>query len=208
MIIAVDGVAASGKGTVASALARHYNLPHLDTGLLYRAVALNLIRAGGSPESEADLARACDLSEVDFTDRALKAETTGGLASQVSRHAAVRSALFVRQREFAAQATGAVLDGRDIGTVIAPDAHAKLFVTASPHVRAARRTAELARAGHPQPYAAVLDDILARDASDSGRKTAPLTMAADAVLLDTSDLDIATAAAQAIALVEARLRGG
>lgn len=208
MIIAVDGVAASGKGTIAGALARHYRLPHLDTGLLYRAVALNLLQARGSPDNAADLAKACDLSEVDFADPALKAETTGGVASQVSRFEAVRSALFARQKAFAAQSSGAVLDGRDIGTVIAPDAHAKLFVTASPHTRATRRTAELARAGQPQLYAAVLADILARDAADSERKTAPLTMAADAVLLDTSDLDIAAAIAQAIALVEARLRGG
>ncbi len=203
MIIAVDGPAASGKGTIARALAAHYGLPHLDTGLLYRAVGITLAQAGGDPEREADAAAACDFPDALLGDPRLRSEAAGVLASRVSAHPAVRAALLERQRVFAAQPGGAVLDGRDIGTVIAPQAEAKLFVTASPEVRAARRLAEDPARG----YDALLADILARDARDSSRASAPLRRAEDADLLDTSDLTIGAAIQSAIALVDARLEG-
>jgi CMP/dCMP kinase len=206
MIIAVDGPAASGKGTIARALAAHYNLPHLDTGLLYRAVAHNLLRWGGDPESEFAAMRACDFAQVDFTDPELKSEAVGGIASRISAYPGVRAALLQRQRDFAGQPGGAVLDGRDIGTVIAPEAQAKLFVTASPEVRARRRHQELLGLGRPSHYEDVLIDIRARDARDAGRDTAPLAQARDAHLLDTSELDVDAAIAQAIAAVDARRR--
>ena len=204
MIIAVDGPAASGKGTIAKALARHYGLPHLDTGLLYRAVGLNLLRWGGDPDSEFAAARACDFEQMDFDDPELKSETVGGIASRISAYPLVRTALLERQRAFARQPGGAVLDGRDIGTVIAPEADAKLFVTASADVRARRRFDELVRMGLHVHYEDVLLDIQARDARDSGRAAAPLTVAADARLLDTSAIGIDDAVAQAIAAVEQR----
>ena len=205
MIVAVDGPAASGKGTIARALARHFGLPHLDTGLLYRAVALNLLRWDGDPESEFGALRACDFSQVDFADPELKSEAVGGIASRISAYAGVRAALLQRQRDFAFQPGGAVLDGRDIGTVIAPEAQAKLFVTASPEVRARRRHEELQRLGRPSHYEDVLIDIRARDARDSNRATAPLARAPDAHLLDTSALTIEAAVAEAVAAVERRL---
>jgi cytidylate kinase len=205
MIIAVDGPAASGKGTIARALARRFGLPHLDTGLLYRAVALNLLRWGGDPESEFAALRACDFSQIDFSDRELKSEAVGGVASRISAYPGVRAALLQRQRDFAAQDGGAVLDGRDIGTVIAPHADAKLFVTASPEVRARRRHDELGSLGRHSHYEDVLIDIRARDQRDSSRSTAPLAMADDALLLDTSDLGVEAAVAQAIAAVERRV---
>ena len=204
MIVAVDGPAASGKGTIARALAAHFGLPHMDTGLLYRAVALNLLRWGGDPDSEFAAVRACDFSQLDFADPELKSETVGGVASRVSAYPMVRSALVERQRSFARQPGGAVLDGRDIGTVIAPGAHAKLFVTASPEVRARRRADELARLGVHAHYEDVLIDIRARDERDTGRDAAPLCPATDALLLDTSDLTIEAAIAQAVALAESR----
>jgi CMP/dCMP kinase len=204
MIIAVDGPAASGKGTIARALAAHFDLPHLDTGLLYRAVAHNLLHWGGDPESEFAAIRACDFSQVDFADPELKSEAVGGIASRISAYPGVRAALLQRQRDFAGQPGGAVLDGRDIGTVIAPHAEAKLFVTASPEVRARRRHQELLGLGRPSHYEDVLIDIRARDARDAGRETAPLAQADDAYLLDTSELDVDAAIAQAIAAVEAR----
>jgi cytidylate kinase len=204
MIIAVDGPAASGKGTVAKALARHYGLPFLDTGLLYRAVGLNLLRWGGDPDSEFSAVRACDFAQIDFEDPELKSETAGGIASRISVYPLVRAALVERQRAFATQEGGAVLDGRDIGTVIAPDATAKLFVTAAPEVRARRRFDELVRMGLNVHYDDVLLDIRARDARDSGRASAPLKMADDAHLLDTSDLGVEEAIAEAIAAVEQR----
>jgi cytidylate kinase len=205
MIIAVDGPAASGKGTIAKALARHYGLPHMDTGLLYRAVGLNLLRWGGDPANEHDALRACDLSQVDFDDPELKSEAAGGIASRISTWPAVRAALIERQRDFAEQPGGAVLDGRDIGTVIAPEADVKLFVTASPEVRAKRRQGELARMGLNAHHEEVLADILARDARDRDRAAAPLTMAEDAVLLDTSALGVVAAVDEAIAAAEKRL---
>jgi CMP/dCMP kinase len=202
MIVAVDGPAASGKGTIAKALARHFGLPHMDTGLLYRAVALNLLRWDGDPESEFAAVRACDFSQTDFDDPELKSEAAGGVASRISAYPLVRAALVERQRAFATQSGGAVLDGRDIGTIIAPDADAKLFVTASPGERARRRCEELRRMGLAVHYDDVLADIRARDERDQSRAAAPLAMAEDAHLLDTSDLDIDAAIAEAIAAVE------
>ena len=202
MIIAVDGPAASGKGTIARALAAHYKLPHLDTGLLYRAVALNLLQTGGDPDSEFSAARACDISQIDFADPELKSEAVGGIASRISAYRMVREALLERQRVFAGRPGGAVLDGRDIGTVIAPDADAKLYVTATPQVRAHRRFAELQRLGLNVHYDDVLADIRARDERDSGRVEAPLKPAADALILDTSELTAAEAVIAAINAVE------
>lgn len=206
MIVAVDGPAASGKGTIAKALARHYRLPHMDTGLLYRAVALNLLRFGGDPDSEFAAARACDFSQTDFDDPELKSEAAGGIASRISAYPMVRAALAERQRDFAGQEGGAVLDGRDIGTIIVPHADAKLFVTASPEVRARRRFEELNRMGLSVHYEDVLLDIQARDARDSGRAAAPLVKAEDAVLLDTSGMAVDEAIAAAIAAVEGRMK--
>jgi cytidylate kinase len=205
MIIAVDGPAASGKGTIARALARHFCLPHMDTGLLYRAAALNLLRRGGDPESEFAAARACDISTADFGDPDLKSEVTGAVASRISAYPLVREALIERQRAFADQPGGAVLDGRDIGTVIVPDAHAKLFVTASTEVRAQRRFEELQRLGLSAHLADVLIDIQARDERDRNRTTAPLQVAEDAYVLDTSALGIEAAIAEAVSTVERQL---
>jgi len=204
MIIAVDGPAASGKGTIARALARHYGLPHMDTGLLYRAAALNLLRMGLDPESEFAATRACDIESVGFDDPELRSEGVGGVASRISAYPMVRHALIERQRHFAAQPGGAVLDGRDIGTVIAPEAEAKLFVTASPEVRARRRFDELVRNGMHVHYEDVLIDIRARDERDSNRAAAPLTVAPGAYLLDTSDMGVEAAIAAAIEAVDAR----
>ncbi len=204
MIIAVDGPAASGKGTIAKALARHYGLPHLDTGLLYRAVALTVRRMELDPEKEADAVAACDFDDALLADPELRSDPIGQLASIVSAHPLVRAALLQRQKRFARQSGGAVLDGRDIGTVIAPDADAKLFVKATPQIRAQRRHKELQGHGATVSFDKVLADIRARDARDSGRSTAPLVMAADAALLDTSFLSIEAGVEKAIALVEAR----
>lgn len=205
MIIAVDGPAASGKGTIARALAGHYGLPHLDTGLLYRAVGLGVKRAGGDPANEADAVAACAFDEALLADPALREEATGALASKVSTHAGVRAALIARQRAFAAQPGGAVLDGRDIGTIIVPDADAKLFITASPEVRAQRRHAEMQAHGIDASLDTLVAEIVARDARDTTRTNAPLTRAEDADLLDTSNLTIDAAVQRAIALVDARL---
>jgi cytidylate kinase len=205
-VIAVDGPAASGKGTIARALARHFHLPHLDTGILYRAVALNLFRFGGDPGSEFEAMRACDLSSVSLDDPELRSEIVGSIASRISAYPAVREKLLDRQRRFAEQEGGAVLDGRDIGTVIAPDADVKLFVTAAVEVRARRRVAELLARGSPAHLEDVIIDLKARDARDSSRSTAPLAQAQDALLLDTSAMDIDDAIAAAIELAEKRLR--
>lgn len=205
MIIAVDGPAASGKGTISRALAKHFRLPHLDTGLLYRGVALNLLRWGGDPESEFAAARATDFSQIDFEDPELKSEAVGGIASRISVYPLVREALLERQRSFADQPGGAVLDGRDIGTVIAPHSEAKLFVTADIAVRARRRCAELERLGRHCRYEDVLIDLQARDDRDSHRSAAPLLQAPDAVLLDTSDMAIDAAIQRAVELVEAQM---
>lgn len=207
MLIAVDGPAASGKGTIARALAAHFKLPFLDTGLLYRAVALNLMRMDGDPESEFCAVRACNIAQIDFDDPELKSETVGGFAARISPYPLVREALLERQKRFAAQPEGAVLDGRDIGTVIAPEADAKLFVTASPEVRARRRLAQLRHIGLNVHFDDVLADIRARDARDRGRTSAPLKMAEDAYLLDNSNLTVEAAVAEAVRAVESKLRG-
>ena len=204
-MIAVDGPAASGKGTIARALAKHFGLPHMDTGLLYRAVALNLWRWGGDASSEFEALRACDDLGFDPDDPELRSEPVSRIASRISTYKTVRDALLERQRDFAAQEGGAVLDGRDIGTVIAPRADAKLFVTASAEVRAQRRVRELLERGMPGHYEDVLLDIRARDERDATRKVAPLRLAVDALLLDTSELDIDAAVAEAIRLIERRL---
>ena len=205
MIIAVDGPTASGKGTIAKALAEHFGLPVLDTGLLYRAVGYQTQLNHGDPDKTADALVACDFPDALLDDPALRYESTGSLASRASVHPAVRKALFQRQVDFANQPGGAVLDGRDIGTVIAPRADAKLFVTAAPELPARRRFLELTAAGRDVDEASILCDILARDARDMGRADAPLRQAADADLLDTSNLDIAAAVQQAVELVSRRL---
>jgi len=204
MIIAVDGPAASGKGTIARALAKHYRLPHLDTGLLYRAVAANVERLELDPTIEADCVAACDFDDMLLEDPILRTDEIGKLASVVSAHPLVRAALLHRQRRFAHQPGGAVLDGRDIGTVIAPDADAKLFIRATPNIRAKRRHAELRARGSTVSLDRVLLDIRARDQRDSTRGTAPMQPADDAALLDTSFLSIDAAIQRAVALVEAR----
>lgn len=207
MIIAVDGPAASGKGTIARALGRHYALPCLDTGLLYRAVGLSVLKAGGDPDREQDALAACAFDETLLEEPALRSEAVGSLASRVSIHPIVREALVARQRGFATQPGGAILDGRDIATVIAPDADAKIFVTASVHVRAQRRFSDgLAHGGHPD-MDSLIADIQARDTRDMSRDHAPLRMADGADLLDTSDLTIEQAVRRAIALVDAQLNG-
>jgi cytidylate kinase len=204
-VIAVDGPAASGKGTIARALAKHFGLPHMDTGLLYRAAALNLWRWGGDPASHFEAVRACGDIGVDPDDPELSSEPVSEIASRISVYPEVRAALLERQQDFARQSGGAVLDGRDIGTVIAPGADVKLFVSASPEVRAQRRLRELAARGMPAHYEEVLADIRARDERDSTREVAPLKPAVDAILLDTSDLDVGAAIAAAVRLVEERL---
>ena len=204
-VIAVDGPAASGKGTIARALAAHYRLPYLDTGLLYRAVGHTLVQAHGDPENEQDALSACTFDDALLENPALKGEGAGRIASIVSAHPLVRAALIQRQRHFAQREGGAVLDGRDIGTVIAPDADAKLFVTATPMTRAKRRHGEMQKAGGTMSFDAVLADIRARDRRDMGRAAAPLVQAADADLLDTSFLSIDAAVQRAIALVDARI---
>jgi len=204
-VIAVDGPAASGKGTIARALAKYFGLPHMDTGLLYRAVALNLWRWGGDPSSEFEALRACDQLGFDPADKELRSEPVSKIASMISAYPSVRSALLERQQDFADQPGGAVLDGRDIGTVIAPEADVKLFVTATPEVRAERRLRELVERGMSAHYEDVLADIRARDARDSGRAVAPLKPASDALMLDTSALNADEAVVEAIRLVEQRL---
>ncbi len=201
MIIAVDGPAASGKGTIARALAAHFGLPLLDTGLLYRAVGVSVLRAGGDLERAEDATAACGFEDVVLADPELRSEAAGQAASRVSAHPSVRAALLKRQQDFARQPGGGVLDGRDIGTVIAPQADAKLYVTASAAERARRRALEEG-ADH---YAAILAEIVSRDARDSGRADAPLRRANDADLLDTTNLTIDAAVQQAIALAEAQL---
>lgn len=202
MIIAVDGPTASGKGTIAKALAAHYGLPHLDTGLLYRAVGWQVAQQGGNPDDPADALAACEFPTALLAEPRLRDEATGGLASRVSVHAAVREALYARQRAFALQPGGAVLDGRDIGTVIAPEAEVKLFVTASVAARAERRWREMQQAGAGTTLDQIADDLRRRDARDRERAAAPLTAAPDAVLIDTSALGRAEAIAAAIEAVE------
>ena len=204
MIIAVDGPAASGKGTIARALARHYGLPHLDTGLLYRAVAASVLREGLAPAREADAVAATSFDDALLADPALRSDAVGQVASIVSAHPLVRAALLQRQKKFAQQPGGAVLDGRDIGTVIAPQADVKLFVKATPTIRAQRRHLELRKAGQNVSLDKVLADIRARDERDSKRSEAPLAQASDAATLDTSFLSIDAAVQRAIEIVERR----
>ena len=206
MIIAVDGPTASGKGTLAKALAAHFGLPFLDTGLLYRAVGRQVQINNGNPDNSADALAGCNFPDSLLDDPILRNEEVGGLASRVSIHPLVRAALNKRQVDFANQPGGALLDGRDIGTVIAPHADVKLFVTAPAEVRAQRRYDEMQRHGIDVRFADILADIHARDARDMGRADAPLKPAQDALLLDTGDLTIGGAVQAAIALVEGKLR--
>ena len=204
MIIAIDGPAASGKGTIARRLAARYGLPHLDTGLLYRATAAALMAADRDLYDEAAaVAAARGLGLMDFDETVLRSRQMGEAASVVAAMPGVRDALIETQRAFAARPEGAVLDGRDIGTVVCPNAQVKIFVTASPAARAQRRALELARRGEKADYAAILADILKRDARDSGRAAAPLKPAADARRLDTTALSIEAAVIEAQRIVEA-----
>ena len=204
MIIAVDGPSASGKGTLARRLAAHYGLPHLDTGLLYRAVGRVALDQAIDLKDEAALAAvAAQLALGSLEEARLRTDEAAWAASRVAALPSVRAALLDLQQRFAAQPGGAVLDGRDTGTVIAPQADVKLFVTASAAVRAARRLAELRGRGVVTDMASVRADIDARDARDSGRAAAPLRQAENAHLLDTSELDIDAAFRAALALVEA-----
>lgn len=205
MIIAVDGPTASGKGTIAKALAAHFGVPHLDTGLLYRAVGRQVFLDGGNPDSAGDALAATSFPDALLQAPELRSEATGGLASRVSIHPAVRAALLERQQSFANQPGGAVLDGRDIATVVAPHADAKLFVTASVAARAIRRWREMQARGDAVTREEIEADLAERDERDRTRKEAPLRQADDAVLLDTSDLTPAAAIAAAIALVEDQL---
>ena len=205
MIIAVDGPTASGKGTIAQALAAHFGLPHLDTGLLYRAVGRQVALNGGDPDSPADALAACAFLDSLMADAELRSEATGGLASRVSVHPAVRRALYERQRAFATQPGGAVLDGRDIGTVIAPEAAVKLFVVASVPARAERRFREMQAEGRAVSLAEIAAELELRDQRDRSRAEAPLVAAGDAMLLDTSDFSRDGAIAEAIRLAEAQL---
>jgi CMP/dCMP kinase len=204
MIIAIDGPAASGKGTLGKKLAAHYGLRHLDTGLIYRAVAKALLDAGQSPTNRARAVAAAEaLDPSRFDEAALKHPAIGEAASLVSAIPEVRGALVAFQRNLGRTPPGAVLDGRDIGTVIFPDAEVKIFVTATPEVRAGRRTAELRATGAAADLAEVLADIRRRDERDTARTTAPLKPAADAHLLDTTHLDIDAAFRAAVDIVEA-----
>jgi cytidylate kinase len=203
VIIAIDGPAASGKGTIGKRLAAHYGLRHLDTGLLYRAVAKSVIDGGQTPDNvDAAVAAAKALDPSRFDEAALKGPAVGEAASFVSAIPQVRAALVKLQRDFVATPPGAVLDGRDIGTVICPDADVKIFVTAAPEVRASRRAKEYRASGKDIDEATVLTDIRKRDERDSNRSASPLRQADDAHLLDTTNLGVEAAVAAAIAIVE------
>jgi cytidylate kinase len=210
LVITVDGPAASGKGSIATRLGGAYGLPVLDSGLLYRAVGVRLLTGGGDlGDAEAARASAMALRPQDLDDPAFRTRAAGEAASQVAVHPQVRAALLDMQRAFAGQPQGAVLDGRDMGTVICPQAQAKLYVTATPEVRAERRWKQLLSQGEAVDLADVLADIHRRDARDGGRETAPMRPAPDAVLLDTSKMTIEQAADAARRIVEAaRARRG
>ncbi|SDF28208.1 (d)CMP kinase [Thalassobaculum litoreum] len=204
MIVAIDGPAGAGKGTLAKSLAAHLGYPHLDTGALYRATALAVLRAGGDPDDPAAAeraARSLDTAILDSPD--LRSAEVGAASSKVAAIPAVRAALLDFQRNFAHRPPGAVLDGRDVGTVVVPEAEAKLFVTASAAVRAQRRHQELQERGEASIYARVLADIEARDARDAGRADAPMRKADDAVEIDTSDLSPSDVFKRALAVIEA-----
>lgn len=206
MIIAIDGPAASGKGTLARMIAAHYGFACLDTGLLYRAVARDVLARGASLEdalTAAAVARTLDADSLD--DPALRLPGVGDAASVVARMPGVRAALLAFQRDFAAQEPGSVLDGRDIGTVVCPEADAKLFVTAAIEVRARRRFDELRSRGEPVTYEGVLEVIRRRDERDMGRADAPLKVADDAMLIDTSELDIDAAFDAAVGLIQRKI---
>ncbi|MGI9463730.1 MAG: (d)CMP kinase [Aestuariivirgaceae bacterium] len=203
MIIAIDGPAASGKGTLSRQLAAHYGLKHLDTGSLYRAVALAILRAGGDPANEEtalEVARQMDIDQ--FGDGELRDAGIGEAASVVAAMPQVRKVMLERQRAFAAEPPGAVLDGRDIGTIVCPDADVKLFITASADIRARRRYDEALARGQQTDYDEVLGELKRRDERDTTRAVAPLKPAADAHLLDTSELDIETAFQAAVQLID------
>ncbi|WP_454811270.1 (d)CMP kinase [Labrys neptuniae] len=207
MIIAIDGPAASGKGTLAKRLAAHLGLPHLDTGLLYRAVGRAALDEGLDLEDADATAEIADgLDVASFDESRLRGREMGEAASVVAAHPKVRKALLDLQRRFAHQRGGAVLDGRDIGTVVAPGAEVKIFVTADAEIRAKRRHLELEKRGDAPPFEAVLADIRKRDARDAGRADAPLKPAPDAHVLDTTALDVESAFAAALALVERHRR--
>jgi cytidylate kinase len=209
MIIAIDGTTASGKGTIAKRLSAYYGLPHMDTGRLYRAVGVAAMKQGVPLDAAgplADIARALDLS--DFVEHELRSAEAGKAASIVAAIPSVRQALFELQRAFATREGGALLDGRDIGTVIAPDADVKLWVDADVNQRGARRWKELLEAGDPVTLDEVIRQLEIRDARDQGRADAPAAMAADAILIDTTDLTIDAAVEKALAAVEAALARG
>ena len=189
MIIAVDGPTASGKGTIARRLAEHFGVPHLDTGLLYRAVGWQVAKNDGDPDNANDALAGCAFPDELLSDEMLRSEEVGSLASRVSVHPDVREALYRRQRAFAEQPGGAVLDGRDIGTVIAPDADVKLFITASVHERARRRWLEMTGREIEIPLDEIEKDIVGRDARDINRKDAPLKAAPEALIIDTTSFD-------------------
>lgn len=208
MLIAVDGPLASGKGTIARALAARFGLPHLDTGTLYRAVAVAVLEAGGNPRDAGAAeaaARALDPSDID--EAAIRTVGAGAAASIVSAHPGVRAALKALQQDFANQPGGAVLDGRDIGTVIAPEADVKLYINASAEVRASRRWSELVGRGETITLDQVMSQLVERDGRDAARADAPLMKADDAIELDTSDMNEAEAIAAAIAIVERAAKG-
>jgi cytidylate kinase len=209
MIIAIDGPAAAGKGTLARRLADRFGLNYLDTGALYRAVGVAVLRAGGDPaDPEAAAGAARSLDPAGLADPALRGEAAGEAASKVAAIPAVRAALLDFQRAYAARPPGAVLDGRDIGTVVCPDAQVKIFVTASLERRAERRLKELLDKGVSAIGERVLQEMKDRDARDSARSVAPLVPAADAVLLDTTELDADAAFAAAVQIISQRRRAG
>lgn len=212
IVIAVDGTAASGKGTLAKKLAAHFHFAHLDSGALYRLTALAVLQAGGDPRSEADAVKGAQSIDLSLAgDPAIRTDVVGQAASQVAGIAAVRQALLDFQRSFLATppggSPGAVMDGRDIGTVICPEATAKLYVDARPELRAHRRWLELKGMGILRDEAGLLAELTARDAADKSRPISPLKQAPDAALLDTSDLSIDAAFAAALALVSPRIEG-
>ena len=207
MIVAVDGPTASGKGTIARALAVHFGLPHLDTGLLYRAVACRLNAEGAAIDDEEAATRAArGLSQDDLRREDLRQRHAGEAASIVAAMPGVRKALVAFQRHFAQTPPGAVLDGRDIGTVVCPDAEVKLFVTASLEERARRRWKELGASGSEAQYRDIEEDLRARDERDANRAVSPMRQAGDAHLLDTTNLDIETAFLAAIDLIDGAVK--